>query len=116
VGIETVVLAAASPVQVALVAVGVALLVFTSVDLWRNHAYSTSDRVGWQLVIGGLSLGPLVGLDDGWFLGFPLGASAYLLLAKHGPVRRRSTTARRRSTTEATTGADRPTIVGGTDR
>jgi hypothetical protein len=107
--IGTLVVAAVSPVQVALVAVGVALLVFASVDLWRNHGYSTADKVGWQLVVGGLSLGPLVSLGDGWFLSFPLGALAYLLLAKHGPVRRRSTT-------EATVGADRPTTVGGTDR
>lgn len=74
-----------------------------------NHAYSTADKVGWQLAIGGLTVGPLVSLGDGWFLSFPLGALAYLLLAKHGPVRRRSTT-------EATVGAKRPTTVGGTDR
>lgn len=91
-------------IEVALVAVGVALLVLASVDLWRSHVYSTADKVGWQLVIGGLSLGPLVSLGDGWFLGFPLGALAYLLLAKHGPVRRRSTV-----------DADRPTTVAGTD-
>jgi hypothetical protein len=109
VGIGTSVLAAVSPVQLALVAVAVGLLLWTSVDLWRNHAYSTADKVGWQLVIGGLSLGPLVSLGDGWILGFPLGALAYLLLAKHGPVRRRSTT-------EATAGVDRPTTAGGTDR
>ncbi len=24
-------------------------------DLWRNHAYPTADKVGWQLVIGGLT-------------------------------------------------------------
>jgi hypothetical protein len=98
-----------SPVQVTLVAVGVALLVFASVDLWRNHAYSTADKVGWQLVVGGLSVGPLVSLGDGWFLGFPLGASAYLFLAKHGPVRRWSATG-------ATSDADGPSAVGGPER
>lgn len=89
-GIQTLVLAAVSPVRVALVVVGVALLAWASVDLWRNHAYSTADKIGWQLVIGGLSLGPLVSSGDGWALSFPLGTLAYLVVASNGPVRRGS--------------------------
>lgn len=108
-GIQTSVLAAVWPVRVALAVVGVALLAWASVDLWRNHAYSTAERIGWQLVIGGLSLGSLVSLGDDWSLGFPLGALAYLVVASNGPVRRRSVTA-------PTDGADRPSAAGRTER
>jgi hypothetical protein len=73
----------------ALAGLGAVLLVWTSVHLWRNLAYTTSNKVGWQLVVGGLVVGPLVSFGNGWFLGFPLGALAYVLLAEHGPVRGR---------------------------
>lgn len=74
-----------------LAVLGVALLVWTSVDVWRSDAYSTASKVGWQLVIGGLVVGPLFALGEGWIIGFPVGAVIYLLGARHGPVRRRST-------------------------
>lgn len=80
---------AVTPLGLTLTAAGVGLLAWASADLWRNRAYSTSNKIGWQLVMGGLTVG-LVSLGDGWFIGFPLGTLAYVLLAAHGPVRRAS--------------------------
>lgn len=107
-GVQTV-LAATSPLGVMLAVVGLLLLIWTTVDLWRNDAYTTSNKIGWQLVIGGLVVGPLVSFGDGWFIGFPLGALAYVLLAEHGPVRRRR--ARHRAAD-----VDRPAVTDGEAR
>lgn len=72
---------------------GVALLVWTTVDLWRNTDYPNPQKIGWQLVIAGLSVGPAVRLGDGWSLVFPLGTLVYLFLAARGPLRRRGRSA-----------------------
>jgi len=79
-----------TPVGLAVAVAAIALLVWTSVDLWRNTGYAQARKIGWQLVIGGLSVGPLVRLEGGWMIAFPAGTLLYLLLATRGPLRRRS--------------------------
>jgi hypothetical protein len=115
VGLQTFLLAVtSSPAKLVPAVAGVALFVWTSVDLWRNRAYSTSNRIGWQLVIGGLSVGPLVNLGDGWFLGFPVGAFAYILLAGHGPLRRRLAPQPAQDVTRPAQTSVRPRAIGST--
>jgi len=76
-------------VGLAVAVAGVALLAWTTIDLWRNTGYAPPRRIGWQLVLVGLTVGPVVRLDDGWMIAFPFGTLLYVVLAADGPVRRR---------------------------
>lgn len=91
-GGTTMSMVAASPLRVLLATACVALMVWMSVDVWRNRAYRTSDKVRWQLVIGGISVGPVLRISDSFFVMVPLGAVYYLFYAECGPVRRRRST------------------------
>lgn len=65
--------ASASPLRVLVAVACVSLAVWMSVDVWRNRAYRPSDKVLWQLVVGGISVGPVLRISDGWFVMVPLG-------------------------------------------
>lgn len=85
----TMTLASATPMRVLVAVACLVLAVWMSVDVWRNRAYRTSDKVLWQLVVGGISVGPVLRISDGWFVMVPLGAVYYLFYVQSGPVRRR---------------------------
>ena len=59
------------------------------IDVWRNAPEPSTYKWGWSLValLGQLTL-PGWQLSDGWYAAIPLGALAYLVLARSGPVRR----------------------------
>lgn len=84
----TMTVAGSTPVQVLAAVACLVLAVWMSVDVWRNRAHRTSDKVLWQLVVGGISVGPVLVVSNSLFVMVPIGALYYLFCAPFGPVRR----------------------------
>ena len=69
--------------------IGLAVVVYALFDIWRNAEEPSAYKWGWSLVaVGGVLSLAAWRVGSGWFVGLPVGALAYLLLARSGPLRR----------------------------
>lgn len=77
-------------ILVIVIVVGLALVGWALVDVWRRSDEPIPFKWGWSLLaLGGQFTAPGWRFADGWYAAIPLGAIAYLTLARSGPLRRR---------------------------